>query len=177
MYNVPSLVTAQDQRDFYALTMLSGVLDGGMSARIETDLVRGQQLVAGAGASYSGFQRGNGTFTLQAAPNPGVTLDQVEDALRAEIEKLQTTLPSEAEMARVRAGVLADQVYEKDSVMGQAMELGTLSTLGLDLDLSTAFADELAKVTAEDVQRVAREWLVPERLAAGHVQPEQGEGQ
>ncbi|KGD64679.1 zinc protease [Alcanivorax nanhaiticus] len=175
MYNVPSLVTAEDKRDFYALTMLAGVLDGGMSARIETDLVRGQKLVAGAGASYSGIQRGNGTFTIQAAPNPGVTLDQVEAGLREQIEKLQTTLPSEAEMARVRAGVLASQVYEKDSVMGQAMELGTLSTLGLDLDLSERFAEELSKVTAEDVQRVAQEWLVPERLAVGHVQPEQGE--
>ncbi|MQX52429.1 M16 family metallopeptidase [Alcanivorax sediminis] len=175
-YNVPSLVTAEDKRDFYALTMLSGVLDGGMSARIETDLVRGQKLVAGAGASYTGIQRGNGTFTLQAAPNPGISLDEVESALREQIKKLQTTLPSEEEMARVRAGVLAGQVYEKDSVMGQAMELGTLSTLGLDLALSEKFGDELAKVTAEDVQRVAQQWLVPERLAVGHVQPEQGEG-
>ena len=174
-YNVPSLVTAENKQDFYALTMLAGVLDGGMSARIETDLVRGQKLVAGAGASYAGIQRGNGTFTLQAAPNPGITLDQVETALREQIEKLQTTLPSEAEMARVRAGVLAGQVYEKDSVMGQAMELGTLSTLGLDLDLSEQYSKALAKVTPEEVQRVARQWLVPERLAVGHVQPEQGE--
>ena len=74
-------------------------------------------------------------------------------------------------MARVRAGVLAGQVYEKDSVMGQAMELGTLSTLGLNLDLSETFADELARVTPEEVQRVAREWLVPERLAVAYVTP------
>ncbi|MED5432277.1 MAG: pitrilysin family protein [Pseudomonadota bacterium] len=171
LYNVPSLVTAANPQDFYALTMLAGVLDGGMSARIETDLVRGQKLVAGAGASYSGIQRGDGTFTLTAAPNPGVSLETVEAALREQIVRLQTTLPDESEMARVRAGVLAGQVYEKDSVMGQAMELGTLSTLGLGLDLSETFADELARVTPEDVQRVAREWLVPERLAVAHVTP------
>ncbi len=139
--------------------------------------MRGQKLVAGAGASYSGIQRGDGTFTIQAAPNPGVTLDQVEAALLEQIDTLQTTLPSEEEMARVRAGVLASEVYEKDSVMGQAMELGMLSTLGLDLKLSANFADELAKVTPEDVQRVAREWLVPERRAVGHVQPKQGESE
>ncbi len=171
LYNVPSLVTAANPQDFYALTMLAGVLDGGMSARIETDLVRGQKLVAGAGASYSGIQRGDGTFTLTAAPNPGVSLETVEAALREQIVRLQTTLPDESEMARVRAGVLAGQVYEKDSVMGQAMELGTLSTLGLGLDLSETFADELARVTPEDVQRVAREWLVPERLAVALVTP------
>ena len=171
LYNVPSLVTAANPQDFYALTMLAGVLHGGMSARIETDLVRGQKLVAGAGASYSGIQRGDGTFTLTAAPNPGVSLETVEAALREQIVRLQTTLPDESEMARVRAGVLAGQVYEKDSVMGQAMELGTLSTLGLGLDLSETFADELARVTPEDVQRVAREWLVPERLAVALVTP------
>ena len=171
LYNVPSLVTADNKQDFYALTMLAGVLDGGMSARIETDLVRGQKLVAGAGASYSGIQRGDGTFTLSAAPNPEVSLEEVEAALREQIVRLQTTLPDESEMARVRAGVLAGQVYEKDSVMGQAMELGTLSTLGLNLDLSETFADELARVTPEEVQRVAREWLVPERLAVAYVTP------
>ncbi len=171
MYNVPSLVTLENKSDFYALTMLAGVLDGGMSARIETDLVRGERLVAGAGASYSGFQRGDGTFTLTAAPSPDVTLEQVEKALLAQIERLQTTLPSDAEMARVRAGVLAGQVYEKDSVMGQAMELGMLSTLGLDIDLSARFAENLEAVTAEDVQRVAQQWLVPERLTVGTVKP------
>jgi len=142
-----------------------------MSARIETDLVRGERLVAGAGASYSGIQRGDGTFTLTAAPNPDVTLEQVEKALLAQIERLQTSLPTDAEMARVRAGVLAGQVYEKDSVMGQAMELGMLSTLGLDIDLSARFADNLEAVTAEDVQRVAQQWLVPERLTVGTVKP------
>ena len=69
------------------------------------------------------------------------------------------------------AGVLAGQVYEKDSVMGQAMELGMLSTLGLDIDLSARFADNLEAVTAEDVQRVAQQWLVPERLTVGTVKP------
>jgi len=177
LYNVPSLVTAEQKQDFYALTMLAGVLDGGMSARIETDLVRGEKLVAGAGAGYSGIQRGDGTFTLTATPNPGVTLEQVEQALREQIKTLQTTLPSEDEMARVRAGVLASQVFEKDSVMGQAMELGMLSTLGLDIELAEQFEEQLGKVTAEDVQRVARQWLIPERLAVAHVVPEQGEEQ
>ena len=177
LYNVPSLVTAEQKQDFYALTMLAGVLDGGMSARIETDLVRGEKLVAGAGAGYSGIQRGDGTFTLTATPNPGVTLEQVEQALREQIKTLQTTLPSEDEMARVRAGVLASQVFEKDSVMGQAMELGMLSTLGLDIELAEQFEEELGKVTAEDVQRVARQWLIPERLAVAHVVPAQEEEQ
>ncbi|HAR59903.1 M16 family metallopeptidase [Alcanivorax sp. DSM 26295] len=171
-YNVPSLTTADHQDEFYALTMLGGVLDGGTSARMESNLVRGQRLAAGLGAGYDGLQRGNGTFTITATPNPAVSLDQLEAAIKAEIEKIAEQPPSEAEMDRVRAGVLAEQIYQRDSVMGQAMELGTLSVLGLDWRLAGQFDDNLEAVTPEQVQQAARKWLVAERSAVAHVIPE-----
>ncbi len=171
-YNVPSLTTADHQDDFYALTMLGGVLDGGTSARMESNLVRGQRLAAGLGAGYDGLQRGNGTFTITATPNPAVSLDQLEAAIKAEIEEIAEQPPSEAEMDRVRAGVLAEQIYQRDSVMGQAMELGTLSVLGLDWRLAGQFDDNLEAVTPEQVQQAARKWLVAERSAVAHVIPE-----
>ena len=171
-YNVPSLTTADHQDDFYALTMLGGVLDGGTSARMESNLVRGQRLAAGLGAGYDGLQRGNGTFIITATPNPAVSLDQLEAAIKAEIKKIAEQPPSEAEMDRVRAGVLAEQIYQRDSVMGQAMELGTLSVLGLDWRLAGQFDDNLEAVTPEQVQQAARKWLVAERSAVAHVIPE-----
>ncbi len=171
-YNVPSLTTADHQDDFYALTMLGGVLDGGISARMESNLVRGQRVAAGVGAGYDGLQRGNGTFTITATPNPEVSLDALETAIKAEIEKIAQQPPSEAEMDRVRAGVLASQIYQRDSVMGQAMELGTLSVLGLDWRLAQQFDDNLEAVTPEQVQQAARDWLVAERSAVAHVIPE-----
>ncbi len=171
-YNVPSLTTADHQQAFYALTMLGGVLDGGISARMESNLVRGQRLAAGVGAGYDGLQRGNGTFTITATPNPAVTLDELEAAIKAEIEKIAEQPPSAAEMDRVRAGVLAEQIYQRDSVMGQAMELGTLSVLGLDWRLARQFDDNLEAVTPEQVQQAAQEWLVAERSAVAHVIPE-----
>ncbi len=171
-YNVPSLTTADHQGDFYALTMLGGVLDGGTSARMESHLVRGQRLAAGLGAGYDGLQRGNGTFTITATPNPEVSLDELEAAIKAEIEKIAEQPPSEAEMDRVRAGVLAEQIYQRDSVMGQAMELGTLSVLGLDWRLAARFDENLEAVTPEQVRQAARDWLVAERSAVAHVIPE-----
>ena len=171
-YNVPSLTTADHQDDFYALTMLGGVLDGGISARMESNLVRGQRVAAGVGAGYDGLQRGNGTFTITATPNPEVSLEALETAIKAEIEKIAQQPPSEAEMDRVRAGVLASQIYQRDSVMGQAMELGTLSVLGLDWRLAQQFDDNLEAVTPEQVQQAARGWLVAERSAVAHVIPE-----
>ena len=173
LYNVPSLTTAEDPATFYALTMLGGVLDGGLSARVESNLVRGQRLAAGAGAGYDGLQRGNGTFTFSASPNPGVSLDDLEAAFEKEVRKIAEQPPSAEEMDRVRAGVLAGQVYQRDSVMGQAMELGRLSVLGVDWRLAEQFDDKLAKVTPEQVQQAARDWLVAERRAVAHVIPEE----
>lgn len=174
MYNVPSLVTAKDKKTFYALTMLAGVLDGGMSSRIESDLVRGRHIAADANADYDGLQRGNGTFTFTASPNPGVSLDQLEKAMKGEIRKIAQHPPSAAEMDRVRAGVEASKVYQRDSVMGQAMELGTLVTLGLDWHLSENFSKNLAAVTPKDVQQAARQWLVADRSTVAHVIPKKG---
>ena len=102
-----------------------------------------------------------------------MSLDQLEAALKEQIQQLAQTPPSEAEMDRVRAGVLADQIYQRDSVMGQAMELGMLSTLGLDWRLSEQFSENLEAVTPEDVRDAARRWLVAERSAVAHVIPEE----
>src|SRR5699024_11335460 len=79
-WNVPSLATASDDEDFYALLMLAGVLDGGYSARIESNIVRGQRLAAGAGASYQGIARGDGLFTMSASANPGISLEHLENS-------------------------------------------------------------------------------------------------
>lgn len=167
-YNVPTLATHPE--DFYALTMLSGVLDGGYSARIETKLVRGKKIVAGAGAGYDGVSRGDGLFVLSATPADGVSLQTVEAALQKELDALASAPPSQQEMARVRAGVLSGRVFGMDSLFGQAMELGQMVTLGIDWKMADAYAENLAKVTPEDVQRVAQQWLVPQRRTVGFIQ-------
>ena len=53
------------------------------------------------------------------------------------------------------------------------MELGRLSVLGVDWRLAEQFDENLAKVTPEQVQRAARDWLVAERRAVAHVIPEE----
>ncbi len=170
-WNVPTLATHPE--DFYALTMLSGVFDGGMSARLETNLVRGSEIAAGAGAGYDGISRADGLFTVSATPKNGVTLAALEQAVQQQLDQLRQTHPGEDEMRRVRASVLSSQIYGRDSLFGQAMELGQLATLGVDWRLSDQFIERLNEVTPEDVQRVAAQWLVNERLAVAHVLPEE----
>lgn len=171
-WNLPSLRTADDPHEFYVLSMLSGVLDGGSSARIERNLVRGQRLAAGAGASYQGLARGDGVFVVSATPNPGVALDDLEAAIEAEIRAIAETPPDQTELDRVRAQVLASHVFGQDSLFGQAMELGYLSMLGVDWRLRANMAEALAAVTPEEVSAAARRYLVAQRRAVAHVQPQ-----
>lgn len=168
-YNVPSKITASDAADFYALTMLAGVLDGGRSARLPRTLVREQQLLAGVSARYNGLTRGDGSFTLTATPSAGVSLEQAEAALMEQLQQIHSKPPTAQELARVRANVLASDVYKQDSNMGQAMELGMLAVLGLDLQMPERLSKQLEAVTAEDIQRAAKRWLVKQRLAVAHV--------
>lgn len=170
-WNLPSLLTADDSHEFYALSMLSGVLDGGRSARFERNLVRGQRLAAGAGASYRGLARGDGALIVSASPTPGTSLDELEAAIEAEIRAIAETPPDITELDRVRAQVLSSHVFGQDSLFGQAMELGYLSVLGIDWRLRAGMAEALAAVTPEDVSAVARRYLTSERRAVAHVQP------
>jgi zinc protease len=171
-WNVPSLVNLDEPDDYYALTMLAGVLDGGQSARLESRLVRGAEIAAGTSTGYQGLTRGDGLFRINATPNPGTSLEELEEALLEQVRQLKKNPPDADELERVRARVTASDVYEKDSVFRQAMELGYLDTLGIDWRLAKQFSERLAEVTPEDVQQAAKQYLVPARSAVARVQPE-----
>jgi zinc protease len=66
-YKVPVLLTAKDDWEPYALEVLAGILDGGDSARLTRDLVRGRQIAVSAGAGYSLYGRQEGLLMLDGA--------------------------------------------------------------------------------------------------------------
>lgn len=171
-YKVPSLKTATQETEAYALEVLAGVLDGGNSARLSTDLVRGKQLAVSAGASYDLASRLEALFELEATPVEGKKVADVEAALKAEVTKLQQTLISDEELQRIKAQVLASSVYEKDSNFYQAMQLGTLETVGLPWQKADEYVANINKVTAEKVRDVAKKYLIEDHLTVGYLDPQ-----
>ena len=101
-------------------------MDGGNSARLETRLIRAQEVAASVGVSYDMTGRLDGLFIIQAVPARGRTADEVERAVREQLEDLKKGEISEAELARVKAQVVSSDVYERDSMFYQAMTLGAL---------------------------------------------------
>jgi zinc protease len=171
-YHTPTLKNPRQDWKPYALDMLAGVLDGNESARLNKHLVREQQVASAAGASYDSTSRGPSLFTLDATPSTGKTVQDVEAALREEIALLVKDGVSEDELKRVKAQVMAGEVYKRDSVFYQAMQIGQLESIGLGYQAIPVMLEKLQAVTAEQVQQVAREFLQDDNLTVAVLDPQ-----
>ncbi len=171
-YRVP-VINDQKPDDWepYALDILAYILDGGKSARLNTELVRNQQIVSSVGLGYDTTARAATQFMFEANPSDGATIEQVENAIRAEIRRVQTEPVSTQELDRVKAQLVASKVFERDSVFYQAMKLGILETVGLDWRLDQQMLDRLRAVTAEQIKAVAVKYLVDDNLTVAVLQP------
>lgn len=177
-YEAPSLATAEAPWEAYALDVLSALLSGGDSALLPSELVRGKEIAASVSAGYSLASRLDGQFMFTGFPSQGHDLDELEQAVGAVIERLQNEPVHEQALARVKTQLIADHLYQMDSVYYQAMQIGVLETTGIGWRALLDYEDAIKAVTAEQVQAVARKYLRPERSTVLHVQPlAQGDAQ
>lgn len=170
-WHAPVLRDPDKDRLPWALQILAGVLDGNDSARLKKHLVKERHLAVEAGASYDGLNRGPGMFYLDGTPAEGQAVAALEKALRDEIGRIVREGVSEAELNRVKAQVIAADVYQRDSIFYQAMQLGELAVLGLPLDLLNRRVDKLRSVTTEEVREAAR-FLTDDRLTVAVLDPQ-----
>ncbi|MBF0470930.1 MAG: insulinase family protein, partial [Gammaproteobacteria bacterium] len=171
-FKVPVLRTASERWRAYALEVAAHLLDGGDSARMSRELVRGAEIAASAGAGYDLTARLDSLFILSGTPVQGVAVEQLEKALLQQVERLQQEPIAVAELEKVKAQVMAGKVYELDSVFSQALQIGLLETVGLEWEEKDRYVAEIAAVTAEQVQQVAREYLTRKRMTVATLIPE-----
>ncbi|MDP1870142.1 MAG: pitrilysin family protein [Gallionella sp.] len=171
-FHAPNIIDPKQDWKPYALEMLAGVLSGNDSARLNKHLVREQQVASSVGAGYDSASRGPGVFTLEATPSEGRSIVQMEAALRAEIEQLVKDGVSAEELQRVRAQVLAGEVYKLDSVFYQAMQIGQMESIGLGHGAIAVMLEKLQAVTAAQVSEVAREFLQDDNLTVAVLDPQ-----
>jgi zinc protease len=165
------VLTREDSWEPYALVVAAAVLDGGGAARFARELVRERKLASSVGAGYSPMSRAPDLFEIDGTPANGKKIDELERALREQVARLRDELVSDAELKRVKAQVRASDVYARDSVFYQGMQLGQLASLGLDLDLADRYPQRIQTVTAEQVREVARKYLVDKNLTVAILDP------
>lgn len=167
VYHVPNFTS----EDSFTLSMLSVILAGGRSSRLQTSLVEKKALTLSADADYDRTARDATLFFLSMRVAPGKKWQDAESALYQEVEKLKTTLVDEKELQRAQNLVEASFVYGQDSLFFRAQQLGKYASLG-NWQLITQVIPGIRAVTAADIQRVAQKYLHEENRTVGVLIPE-----
>ena len=165
-YRVPNL----REPDSYALEVMATILSEGKSSRLHQSLVREKRLVFSADADYSLLSRDPSLFYLAANPLPGKDVSEIEKALDQEVERLQKEPVGERELEKAKNQLEASFVFAQDSLFYQAMLLARyeISSGWRALD---DYLPSIRKVSPEDIQRVAKRYLVPEYRTVGVLIP------
>jgi zinc protease len=171
-YKVPVLRDVEQDADPYALEMLAAILDGHEAARFSRHLVREQRLAVSAGVGYDATARGPGLFYLVGSPSDGRTRADLEAGFRAEITRLARDGVGDDELARARAQLIANEVYKRDSMFAQALEIGQLEAVGIPYSQDGRLIEKLKTVTAEAVQSVAQRYFVDDGLTVAELDPQ-----
>ncbi|MDO8281087.1 MAG: pitrilysin family protein [Thermodesulfovibrionia bacterium] len=165
-YKTPNILND----DSYALDVLAGVLSGGKSARIYKSLIDEQRIALSAGAGYSNLDKFPFLFYLYGTSLPGKKIENVENALYAEVEKIKETPPTELEIMKAKNQIESDFIMNQDSIFYQAMILAEFEMLG-DWRLKDRYIEGIRKVSPEDVQRVAKKYIVEDQRTVGILIP------
>jgi zinc protease len=156
--------------DRAALDVLDGVLSTGESSRLYQSLVYRQQIATTASSSNSQQQQ-VGVLNTFAIMSDGKTPDEGLAALRAEVTRLRDQPVTANELAEAKTELTAQALRGLETIDGRAFQLGYALIMTGDPTAADRDIPNIQTVTAEDVQRVARKYLTPDReIAMRYVQ-------
>jgi zinc protease len=150
---------AGNTADFYALQVLSGVLQGGQSSRLYQKLVKEKELVSNVGG-FMDEKRGVGAFYTNATLRSGAKTEDIEAAVYAEIERLKTEPIADWELQKAKNTTRRNLINGLQSSISRAITIGQYSVYYNDPNLINERLNKVDAVTKEDVQRVAKQYLV-----------------
>jgi len=167
-YHVPSA----QHPDALALQVLGQVLTGGRTSRLFQRLVIRDRVATTIGAFQFPGSLYPRMFTFQGVPIAPHTTEEIEKAVYEEIDRIQRDPPTDAELQRIRNQADAGSIQRLQSNFGLAFQLSNSEALWYDWRRTFRDQAALARVTAADVQRVARTYFTPtNRTVATLVRP------
>jgi zinc protease len=172
LYLAPTIASGPSDQA-YALDVLAEILSGSTTSRLYRNLVVEQQVAVSAGAWYDGDSMDRSRFGFWIAPTLGVTIEEAEAALRAEIALLLDEGVTEAEVERVKTRMAADLIYARDSVASIARWYGALLAVGLTIEEIEAWPSRIDEITVGDVNAAARAILIKPTEVVGILLPEE----
>lgn len=172
-FHVPAVVDKpENEWEPYALEVLAGILDGGDAARFFDQLIRTEKVATAAGTDYDPFARLAGYFLIDGNPADGKSVEELEQSILAQIERLKTEPVTTEELDRVKAQIVASDTYELDSIFYQGMKLGLLESTLFDWRLTQEHSERLRAVTAEQVMAVAKKYFKEDNMTVAVLDPQ-----
>ena len=156
--------------DAYALEIAGEILADGQSSRLYKKLVIEKRMVLDIGAGYDFTSFDPSLFVVSAQMRPGVKTEDAMAEVDKEIAALRDKPVSAEDLQKAKNLEQAEFVFGQDSISREAELLGVYQMLG-DYHLVDAFMAGVDKVTAGDVQRAARTYLIATNCTTGVLIP------
>lgn len=171
-YHKPSALDPDD----VVFDVLATILGGGRASRLYRRMVKEEQsaLAVGCWSTVPGSRYPN-LFAFYAAPNAGHTVEEMDNTLAEEIEKLRTASVDEKELRRAKRIQRAHFLRGLESRDGLAETLASYEALLGGWREMFEIPRRIDKVTAEDIRRVAQTYFTRRNRVVGHLVPKAGQ--
>ncbi|MFK4510484.1 insulinase family protein [Bradyrhizobium daqingense] len=167
-YLVPSATTAA-AGESAALDVLAQLIGSGSNSYLYRALVVDKPLAVSANASYSSISLDPTQFAISAAPKPGVSFAEVEQAVDGVIANVAQNPIRAEDLERVKTQLIAEAIYAQDNQAVLARWYGGALTTGLSIEDIRSWPDRIRAVTAEQVRAAAQKWLQKKRSVTGYL--------
>ncbi len=157
--------------DSYPLAVLAKIFSSGKSSRLYQKLVYEQQIALDAGGHYEGMTADPDLFYLYATARPEKSTADLEKAVYAEIDRLQTEPVTDHELQKAKNQIESEHLMGADSNFYRAMQIGMAETVGAGADYVETFLDHIRQVTPGDIMRVAKTYLIEDHRSVGTLLP------
>ncbi|HEX4945740.1 MAG TPA: pitrilysin family protein [Blastocatellia bacterium] len=166
-YHVPKTA----DREYYPLQVLSNILFAGESSRMYQRLVDKEQIALFV---QGGMQLALDPtlFEITSQPKEGIAPDRVEKAIYEELDKVKTGGVTERELQKAKNALTAQFYRQMKTISGKANTLGSYEIFFGDYKKLFSAADEFAKVTADEVKRVAAKYFTEKNRTVATLVPE-----
>ncbi len=152
----------RDTPDYFALQVLNTILGGAFTSRLNQNLRETHGYTYGAGSTFS-LRRQGGPFVAQASVVTAKTDSSLIEFLK-ELRRIRDEAVPAAELEKAKQYLILGLPGDFETTAGSAFRFRDLLVFGLPLDFYAGYSARIDAVTAADVQRVARQYIDPDRF-------------
>ncbi len=148
----------QGSDEYYAFNVLSTILSGGSSSRLNKTIVDEKQLAVASGAFNYALEDA-GLFITYGIANAGVKPEVLEQSIDSIVDAVKTKLVGEREFQKVKNQTTTQFVTRNATMEGIAETLANYEVYFGDANLINTEITKFDKVTREDLLNVAKKYL------------------